>query len=420
LTPEPASQPPGRTLAFVHHPKSFSAFQLAEAARGVCSIVWIVDSAADDSTVTKRLLPRFGTVIDVAGMDAEQAAAAVADLRPDGILSLKDSRLKFTADLAARLGLPFHSPEVAARLTDKHAQRLALREAGVPVPGFHPVPPLDDAEGWQELEQMIRFPAVLKPRLGNEASRDTVRVASLDEVREIVASGTGEELVLEEYLGDRDGAVRACFADYVSVESVVSHGQISHVAVNGRFPPAEPFRESGFFIDAELSSSDRQAALDTATAALQAFGIETGCPHTEIKFTPEGPRVIEVNGRIGGGVPEMLADITDVALLQDAMRIALGDTVHYERPLVPDRVGFLFYVHAPRWMHQITSVEGLDRLSADPDVTEVTLNRGPGQAVDWREGNHGHVFSLRGTVADHDALEVMDRRVHGEVQISGE
>jgi biotin carboxylase len=404
----------------VHHPRSFSAFQVAEAARGVCSIVWVIDSEIDDSVTTARMLPRLGTVVDVAGMDGEQAAAAVSSLRPDGILSLKDSRMRFTADLAARLGLPFHTPQVAARLTDKHAQRIALRDAGVPVPGFYTVPPLDQAEGWAQLEREIRFPAVLKPRLGSEASRDTERVESLEEIKQIVTRGTGEELVLEEYLSDRVGAVRPCFADYVSVESVVSHGRISHLAVNGRFPPAEPFRESGFFIDAELSDVDRKAALETATAALKGLGIETGCPHTEIKFTPEGARVIEVNGRIGGGVPEMLADISDIAFLQVALRIALGETVHYERPLATRRVGFLFYVHAPRWMRRVTAVEGLDRLGADPDVTEVTLNRRPGQEVDWREGNHGHVFSVRGTVANHDALEVMDGRVHTEVRITGE
>lgn len=415
-----ASQHAERTLAFVHHPRSFSAFQVAEAARGVCSIVWVIDSEIDDSLTTARMLHRLGTVVDVAGMNGEQAAAAVSSLRPDGILSLKDSRMSFTADLAARLGLPFHTRQVAARLTDKHAQRIALRDAGVPVPGFYTVPPLSQSEAWVDLGREVGFPAVLKPRLGSEASRDTVRVESLEEVRESVAAGSGEKLVLEEYLGDRVGAVRSCFADYVSVESVVSHGRISHIAVNGRFPPAEPFRESGFFIDAELDDADRKAALETATAALEGLGIETGCPHTEIKFTPEGARVIEVNGRIGGGVPEMLADISDIAFLQVALRIALGESVHYERPLTPERVGFLFYVHAPRWMRRVSAVEGLDRLGIEPDVTEIVLNRGPGQAVDWREGNHGHVFSVRGSVADHDALEVMDGRVHTEVQIAGE
>jgi biotin carboxylase len=309
---------------------------------------------------------------------------------------------------------------VARRLTDKFAQRQALQDGGVAVPGFQAVPPEHDQEPWNTFVAGARFPAVLKPRIDNEGSRDTVRVATLDELRAQAANTNGTELVLEEYLGDRRGGVRECFADYVSVESVVSHGLISHIAVTGRFPPAEPFRESGFFIEAELSPADRRAALETATAALKALAIETGCCHTEIKFTPEGARVIEVNGRIGGGVPEMLSDITDMELLKVAMRIALGEEIEYERPLMPERVGFLFYVHAPSWMRRVTAVEGLEQLCADARVTGGILNRGPEQAVDWREGNHGHVFSLRGTVADHDELEEIDRRVHTEVQIDGE
>jgi biotin carboxylase len=406
------------TLALVYHPASFSVFQLMEAASGLCSIVWVVDGSVDDSAAATRVLGRFGTVVDVTGMDRAAAAAAVSETRPDGIISFKDKRLRFTSELAGELGLPFHSPQVARRLTDKFAQREALRDGGVAVPGFQTVP--REHQAWQEFVAAARFPAVLKPRIDNEASRDTVRVASLDDLQTQTARTNGTELVLEEYLGDRSGGVRGCFADYVSVESVVSHGQISHIAVTGRFPPAEPFRESGFFIEAELSANDRRAALDTATAALEAIGIEAGCCHTEIKFTPQGARVIEVNGRIGGGVPEMLVDITDMQLLRVAMRVALGEEIAYQRPLEPKRVGFLFYVHAPRWMRKVAAVEGLEQLCEDPRVTEGILNRGPGQPVDWREGNHGHVFSLRGTVADHDELEQIDQRVHGEVRISGE
>jgi biotin carboxylase len=407
-------------LALVHHPASFSVFQLTAAAAELCSLAWVVDGSVDGGAETIRTLARFGPVVDVTGMDAGRAAAAVSELRPDGVISFKDKRLRFTAELAERLAVPFHSPQVALRLTDKFAQRQALRDAGVPVPGFQTVPSERDPQASDEFLARARFPAVLKPRLDNEASRDTVPVASLEELRDQRAATNGTELVLEEYLGDRSAGVRPCFADYVSVESVVSRGQISHIAVTGRFPPAEPFRESGFFIDAELSQADRDGALSSATAALRALDVRTGCCHTEVKFTPQGPRVIEVNGRIGGGVPEMLSDITDIELLQVAMRIALGEEIHYEHPLVPERVGFLFYVHAPASMHRVTAVDGLERLAGDPRVTEAILSRGPGQAVDWREGNHGYVFSLRGTVADHDELEEMDRRVHSDVRISGE
>jgi biotin carboxylase len=410
---------PRPKLALVYHPASFSVFQLVEAASDVCSIVWVVDEAVDGGVPNARLLSRFGSVVNVTGMDETQAAAAVADHRPDGIISFKDKRLRFTAGLAERLGLPFHSGSVARRLTDKFAQREALRAGGVPVPEFRVVPPFGDGAGWDGFVAGASFPAVLKPRLDNEASRDTIPIASAEELRIHAARGDGTEFVLEEYLGDRDGVMRPCFADYVSVESVVSHGQVSHIAITGRFPPAEPFRESGFFIEAELNPTDRLAALRAATAAIEALGITTGCCHTEVKFTPQGARVIEVNGRIGGGVPEMLADITDIELLKVAMRVALGAEIHYEQPLVPDRIGFLFYVHAPRWMRQVTAVEGLEQLSEDPRVTEVILNRAPGQLVDWREGNHGHVFSVRGTVADHDELEQVDHLVHAGVSIGG-
>jgi hypothetical protein len=201
----------------------------------------------------------------------------------------------------------------------------------------------------------------------------------------------------------------------------VSVGRVQHVAVTGRFPPAPPFRESGFFIDAAVTDTDRRAALEAATAAVQALGVRIGCLHTEIKFTPDGPRVIELNGRIGGGVPEMLHDAgSQVELLSLSMRLALGEPAVFVDRARLERVGFLFYVHAPDTMLRVTGVDGLKRLSADPAVTSVILNRGPGQVVDWHEGNHGHVFSVRGAAADHDALIEIAHRVKTEVAIIGE
>ena len=65
--------------------------------------------------------------------------------------------------------------------------------------------------------------------------------------------------------------------------------------------------------------------LDLATAALRALGVRTGGFHTEIKLTPDGPRVIEVNGRLGGGVPEMLLQASGESLMRLSMRVALGE-----------------------------------------------------------------------------------------------
>jgi biotin carboxylase len=412
-------------LAFAYHPRSFGTMAIAEAAQSICELVWIIDTTDPEISSMSRLLGRLGDVVDVAGLADADAAAAIASSRPDGILALADSLLVWTAGIAERLQLRFMSPQVAVRLTDKYAQRLALQQAGLPVPAFWRVPAGDEPDSWSALEAAARFPAVLKPRRG-EGSRDTVRVTSLRQLRALVAETTGApgserpELVLEEYLPDRPEAASQRFADYVSVESLVSDGRISHLAITGRFPPAAPFRETGFFIPSAFGADECATVAEVASAAVGAIDIDVGLLHTEVKLTPDGPRVIELNGRIGGGVPEMLADATGIELLALALRVALGESIAFESMPRCTQIGYLLYVQAPLRMSTIHAVDGLDELRAQPGVQEVTLNRGPGSSVDWRSGNHGHVFSVRGAVASHDMLQSIERYATSEVEIRGE
>jgi biotin carboxylase len=412
-------------LAFAYHPRSFGTMAIAEAAEGVCELIWILDTSDPEISSMSRLLRRLGDVVDVAGSSLEQAASSIAAARPDGILALADSLLVWTARLAELLDLRFLAPEVAEALTDKHLQRLALQHAGLPVPGFWQIPDADDEGAWTALALAARFPAVLKPRSG-EASRDTVRVESLEELRSMVAAtpdaagSRRPQLVLEEYLWDRPEAADHHFADYVSVESVVSDGQISHLAITGRFPPAEPFRETGFFIPCALEEDQCAAIAEVATAAVRGVGVDVGLLHTEVKLTPDGPRVIELNGRIGGGVPEMLADATGVELLEIALRVALGESIVFDTMPRCAHIGYLLYIQAPLAMRTIRAVDGLDGLRALTGVQEVTLNRGPGSSVDWRAGNHGHVFSVRGSVATYEMLRTIERYANTEVRISGD
>jgi biotin carboxylase len=408
-------------LAFVYHPRSFATMAIAEAADGICQLIWVIDTSDPEISSMARLLSRLGEVVDVAGLSLEDAAAAIVAARPDGILALADSLLLWTARIAELLELEFLSPEIAGRLTDKHEQRLALQRAGVPVPGFWPIPDRDrqaDADAWEAFEHAVSFPAILKPRRG-EGSRDVVRVDSHDELHAQLAD-VDDELVLEEYLRDRPEAAGQPFADYVSVESIVSAGHVSHLAITGRFPPAQPFRETGFFIPCAFDQDQCAAIAEMATAAVRAIGLDRGALHTEVKLTPDGPRVIEVNGRIGGGVPEMLLDATGVELLPIAIRIALGEQIVFDSMPACNQIGYLLYVQAPSSMHTVTAVQGLAELRARPGVEEVVLNRGPGRSVDWRAGNHGHVFSVRGAVASHELLRSIEQHATREVQIQGD
>ena len=71
-------------------------------------------------------------------------------------------------------------------------------------------------------------------------------------------------------------------------------------------------------------------------------------------------------------------------------------------------------------MTTVRGVDGLERLRAEPGVEEVIAEPRAGRAVDWRAGNHGHVFSVRGAVGDHEQLRSLERFVSSEVEIRGD
>jgi biotin carboxylase len=188
-----------------------------------------------------------------------------------------------------------------------------------------------------------------------EAAELADRLKSLGEPR--------EEMLLEEYLVGADIPATAPFADYLSVETAVSDGELSHLALTGRFPPAPDFRETGFFVPAAVDDASRDLVLDLATAATKALSVRTGFLHTEIKLTPSGPRVIEVNGRLGGGLPDLLQQTAGFDLLRWTLRAALGEPVTVSAPLLTARIGQRLFLQPPPLVGTVENIDGLGALA---------------------------------------------------------
>jgi biotin carboxylase len=395
------------TLAYVYDPLSFAPLSIVESAEGVCRFIWVVDSSKPDAALAARLMRKFGPVIDSSGLDVRDVAAAVQAHEPDGILSMHDADLVWTAQLAEELRLPFHSVDTAQKLTDKHAQREALAAAGLAVPMFRIIPRNASVADVAAIGGTFDYPAVLKPRWG-QASRDTLPISSLPQLRETLEGFHGleiEDYVLEGFVPDASTELGGSgFANFVSVESVVEGGRVEHAGVSARTPFRWPFRETGYFTPSALSSELEADVLQVATTAARALGVDIGCLHTEIKLTDDGPVIIEVNGRPGGGMSEMLERASGFSILRTALRLAVGDPVQLYGPVASSRVGYLLYVFPETDVERIDVVDGLSMLAEVDGVDEIVLVRGPGQRIDWREGSEAHVFHLTGTTRDHDEL----------------
>ncbi|WP_406362483.1 ATP-grasp domain-containing protein [Streptomyces sp. NBC_00715] len=358
------------------------------------------------------LLTDLAPVVPVREEDAHTLDASVERLsehRPDAVLTYSERRLGTTAELAARLGLPFHDARTVRLLTDKYEQRRRLRERGVdPVRCRLLRTPGD----WAPALAAVGLPAVLKPLRG-EGSRSTHLVrdaatgaALATRLLTAPASGGGEEaLVLEEYL---EGVGAGPFGDHVSVESAVLDGRVTHWATTGKFPLAPPFREVGHFWPAPVTGAERDAFLTLAADAVRALGVRTGITHTEVKLTPDGPRLIEVNGRLGGfqaGLGRLAGGLDPVLL---AAEVALG------RPLpttwVPDdRVTYARALPTPAEGGLLTGVRGVGEVRGLPGVDTYETRVQPGRTVEPGVAT-GELAVLWGTADDHDTmLAVLDR-----------
>jgi biotin carboxylase len=288
----------------------------------------------------------------------------------DGVVAPgTDWPVAIAARVAERLGLPHPlEPATAVLATNKIRQRERLAEAGVPQPRSWVV-------GAEDALPEPTFPCVVKApdRQGQkglalvQAARDLA--GAIEAARGAARSG----LALVEELVDGPEATVVGFS---------AGGRFRSVIVTDRVvadPPAFGVALAHVW-PAEI---DEAAAADVAERAVAALGIANGPSDTQLRMGPDGPQVIEVAARLGGGHDAELAERAVGVQLNDlALDAALG------RPLrLPDpkpRVGGAItrFLVAPSGVLESVEVpehlEGVERvrLYRDPGAVLVPLRRG--------------------------------------------
>jgi hypothetical protein len=389
---------------------SITPMVLAEVASGLCRIVWVVDGGDPVMGPMVRLLRRIGDVVDRAGLDADAVASAVAPHQPSGVLTFAEAQMPFTAAIAERLSLTYHSVLTADRLADKFLQRQALQDAGLPGPAAWEAPPpgaggREDARAIQQLAGRVVYPVVVKPRRGT-SSVATARADDERQLSDLLTRFGAQEggLVVEEYLADRVGD--GDFADDIAVELLAQGGRVWHLATTGKFKYAPPFRGRGCFLPSHVDATTEAELFAVAEAALRAVGITDGFANVDLKLTPEGPRVVEVNGRLGGNVHVLMELAGGPQILPLLFRLALGQDMASE-PAVAQiaagnwpRTAYFAWIQTPMSATRLSAIEGLDDVAALPHVVSVTRNQRQGDELDWARGGRFNVSEVFGSVED--------------------
>ena len=326
----------------------------------------------------------------------------------DGVLTSCDYYLESVAEVASRLGLPTTTPGGVRVARTKHLARAALAEAGLPNPTFAVATSWDEA---RLAAERIGYPLVLKPvdlcagmyvRLVSDAAALRQGVEALEALpRNARQQPRSSCYLLEEFL---DG-------DEVSVETASFDGYAHVLGITDKtIAGGAAFIEHGHMFPARLDRAQAEATVDLVRKALDAVGYHHGIAHTEVKLTPDGPRIVEINARLGGNyIPDLVRAVTGVDIRHMMVQLALGDApsvTSHDTGVRSAAVRFLLADAAG----EIGAVAGTETLTSDPNVVEWEVQARPGQVVRQPADNSDYLGRVM--VVDRDgpnARELAER-----------
>jgi biotin carboxylase len=230
-------------------------------------------------------------------------------------------------------------PRTVENCRDKASTRRVLTEAGIPQPRSVAVAALEQARAEAA---HTGFPVVFKPR-GLGASQGVVLVRDSGEVEaayEVASSASypgvpsfENGVLVEEYMDGPEISVDGAVVDGRYAPMFLAHKELG---------PPPYFEETGHIVDPQDPLLADRDVIGMLAAAHTALGVERGMTHSELRLTDKGPRLIEINARLGGDlIPYLGMLATGVDPGRVAARVALGQEALLS-PTRNDTVGIRF------------------------------------------------------------------------------
>lgn len=310
----------------------------------------------------------------ISTIDIEKVLEAAKKHNIDGIMTLaSDMPMRTVAVVAKELGLVGITEDTAIKATNKAVMRECLAQNDVPVPRFNKV---RTKEEFIKVVNGFAVNCIVKPA-DNSGSRGVVLIDDINN-KELVAEAfeysrqysRSGDIVVEEYMTGPE----------VSVETLSVNGTCHVIQITDKLTTGAPnFVEMGHSQPTQLSEDICNKIKEVTMAANYAVGIQNGPSHTEIKVTPEGPKIVEIGARLGGDniTTHLVPFSTGVDMVEACIQIALGE--------VPNIEGRQSNASAIRYMKNetgvIRTIEGVEEAKNIPGVKQISIVHNVGSRV---------------------------------------
>jgi carbamoyl-phosphate synthase large subunit len=305
--------------------------------------------------------------------DADAHRKLIKEQGVEGIVTCQmENPLALMAELAQEFGFLFPKPEVIRRARNKYLMKQAFLQHGVPCANgllieteaqLHEI----DFSTWQ-------FPLIIKP-VDSFSSRGVKRVDNRAELfaayAESVRFSAGQQVLIEEFLEGPE----------VSVESVTYQGKTTVVQITDKVITPYPYTvELAHYQPSALPREVCQAMREMVVQAIAAIGIDNSGSHAELKFTTQGPKMIEIGARLGGDyISSHLTFLsTGVDMNRAVAQVAMNETPDLQAQY-KNYSGIKYVNWEPG--KQVVSVQSMESFLQQPTVAHADIFVKPGEVL---------------------------------------
>ncbi len=281
-----------------------------------------------------------------------------------------DMPMRSVAAVAKEMGLVGVSEETAVKATNKADMRRAFAEGGVASPASYKV---SSKEEFDEIVKRFQGDFIIKPA-DNSGSRGIFLVDNASNAAEAYEYSRkysrGGDVVVEEFMRGPE----------VSVELLVVNGEYHVLQVTDKLTTGAPhFVEIGHSQPSRLPEASVNAIKELAIQAAKAVGIENGPGHAEIILTKNGPKMVEIGARMGGGciTTHLVPLSTGINMTGATILTALGETPDLE---AKHSKGSAIRFIIPK-KGKVVNISGEEAARAVPGVVEVEIQCKIGQML---------------------------------------
>lgn len=303
-------------------------------------------------------------------------------IKIDGVITFWEDDVLLTSKIVDKYGFIGIPLNIAQEVRNKLSFRSFCANNNLPFPKFKAIKNDSDLN---EVVKTFKFPLVIKPAFGSQ-SNYVVKITNKQELKNTYnyikdnlstniesALNDGTEVFIEEYIE----------GDEVDVDILLQNGKVKFAVVSDNFDKTldEFFIDMGQSAPSSLSPNTQQKLIEMCEDTLEKLGVFNGCIHYEAKATKNGPVPIEVNLRMGGDyVWSYIKDAWDVDLIENAVKIALGDLIKFPKRMEPKKYVIGWDLH-PEESGILAELDISDEFEQLPFLEDLTMYKQVGEAV---------------------------------------